>query len=50
MPGYGYYAAKVAQENAVRGSGVPYGIVRAPQFFGAAAARTRPRPCPARRR
>ncbi|MFF7795429.1 NAD(P)H-binding protein [Streptomyces sp. NPDC007991] len=33
VPGYGYYQAKVAQENAVRGSGVPYSIVRATQFF-----------------
>ncbi len=33
VPGYGYYEAKVAQENAVRGSGVPYSIVRATQFF-----------------
>jgi uncharacterized protein YbjT (DUF2867 family) len=33
VPGYGYYEAKVAQENAVRGSGVPHSIVRATQFF-----------------
>ncbi|MFD5337871.1 SDR family oxidoreductase [Streptomyces hawaiiensis] len=33
VPGYGYYEAKVAQENAVRGSGVPYSIVRSAQFF-----------------
>ncbi|MFD5837931.1 hypothetical protein ACFWHV_30945 [Streptomyces collinus] len=33
VPGYGYYEVKVAQENAVRGSGVPYRIVRAAQFF-----------------
>ncbi|MDQ1014087.1 SDR family oxidoreductase [Streptomyces afghaniensis] len=33
VPGYGYYEAKVAQEKAVRGSGVPYSIVRATQFF-----------------
>ncbi|WOT39234.1 SDR family oxidoreductase [Streptomyces coeruleorubidus] len=33
VPGYGYYEAKVAQENAVCGSGVPYSIVRATQFF-----------------
>ncbi|QWB27626.1 MULTISPECIES: SDR family oxidoreductase [Streptomyces] len=33
VPGYGYYEAKVAQENAVRGSGVPYSLVRATQFF-----------------
>ncbi|MFI2205148.1 SDR family oxidoreductase [Streptomyces sp. NPDC020192] len=33
VPDYGYYRAKVAQEDAVRGSGVPYSIVRATQFF-----------------
>ncbi|MGW3989545.1 SDR family oxidoreductase [Streptomyces sp. NPDC004830] len=33
VPGYGYYEAKVAQENAVRDSGVPYSLVRATQFF-----------------
>lgn len=33
VPGYGYYEAKVAQENAVRDSGVPFSIVRATQFF-----------------
>ncbi|CCK32664.1 secreted protein [Streptomyces davaonensis JCM 4913] len=33
VPGYGYYLAKVAQEDAVRGSGVPYSLVRATQFF-----------------
>lgn len=33
VPDYGYYRAKVAQEEAVRGSGLPYSIVRAPQFF-----------------
>ncbi|MBB5926833.1 uncharacterized protein YbjT (DUF2867 family) [Streptomyces echinatus] len=33
VPGYGYYRAKVAQEEAVRDSGVPYSIVRATQFF-----------------
>ncbi|MET9760426.1 NAD(P)H-binding protein [Streptomyces sp. NPDC006372] len=33
VPGYGYYEAKVAQEKAVRGGGVPYSIVRATQFF-----------------
>jgi uncharacterized protein YbjT (DUF2867 family) len=33
VPGYGYYRAKVAQEEAVRSSGVPYSIVRATQFF-----------------
>ncbi|WBO62074.1 SDR family oxidoreductase [Streptomyces camelliae] len=33
VPDYGYYRAKVAQEEAVRGSGVPFSIVRATQFF-----------------
>ncbi|MCC5477005.1 SDR family oxidoreductase [Streptomyces sp. NPDC059680] len=33
VPDYGYYRAKVAQEEAVRNSGVPYSIVRATQFF-----------------
>ncbi|PAZ09499.1 LysR family transcriptional regulator [Streptomyces sp. SA15] len=33
VPDYGYYRAKVAQEEAVRGGGVPYSIVRATQFF-----------------
>ncbi|MFJ4584572.1 SDR family oxidoreductase [Streptomyces echinatus] len=33
VPGYGYYRAKVAQEEAVRDGGVPYSIVRATQFF-----------------
>jgi uncharacterized protein YbjT (DUF2867 family) len=33
VPDYGYYRAKVAQEEAVRSSGVPYSIVRATQFF-----------------
>jgi uncharacterized protein YbjT (DUF2867 family) len=33
VPDYGYYRAKVAQEEAVRGSGLPYSIVRATQFF-----------------
>ncbi|MFJ8032485.1 SDR family oxidoreductase [Streptomyces sp. NPDC096032] len=33
VPDYGYYRAKVAQEDAVKGSGVPYSIVRATQFF-----------------
>jgi uncharacterized protein YbjT (DUF2867 family) len=33
VPGLGYYRAKVAQEEAVRGGGVPYSIVRATQFF-----------------
>ncbi|MFG3013071.1 SDR family oxidoreductase [Streptomyces cinerochromogenes] len=33
VPDYGYYRAKVAQEEAVRAGGVPYTIVRATQFF-----------------
>ncbi|MEV7288293.1 SDR family oxidoreductase [Streptomyces sp. NPDC093252] len=33
VPDYGYYLAKVAQERAVRESGVPFSIVRATQFF-----------------
>lgn len=33
VPDYGYYRAKVAQEEALRGSGIPYSIVRAAQFF-----------------
>ncbi|MFF8844317.1 SDR family oxidoreductase [Streptomyces sp. NPDC015127] len=33
VPDYGYYRAKVAQEEAVRSNGVPYSIVRATQFF-----------------
>ncbi|SES00151.1 Uncharacterized conserved protein YbjT, contains NAD(P)-binding and DUF2867 domains [Streptomyces sp. yr375] len=33
VPDYGYYRAKVAQEEAVRDGGVPYSIVRAAQFF-----------------
>jgi uncharacterized protein YbjT (DUF2867 family) len=33
VPDYGYYRAKVAQEEAARGGGVPYSIVRATQFF-----------------
>lgn len=33
VPDYGYYRAKVAQEDAVRHGGVPFSIVRATQFF-----------------
>ncbi|QDQ09762.1 SDR family oxidoreductase [Streptomyces spectabilis] len=33
VPDYGYYRAKVAQEEAVRAGGVAYSIVRATQFF-----------------
>lgn len=31
-PGYGYYRAKLAQEEAVRAGGVPWSVVRATQF------------------
>ncbi|GHA99782.1 SDR family oxidoreductase [Streptomyces thermodiastaticus] len=33
VPDYGYYRAKVAQEEAARASGIPCDIVRATQFF-----------------
>jgi uncharacterized protein YbjT (DUF2867 family) len=33
LPDSGYFRAKVAQEEAVRASGVPYSILRATQFF-----------------
>ncbi|KVH43294.1 SDR family oxidoreductase [Burkholderia diffusa] len=33
MPGNGYFAAKVAQEQAIEAAGVPYTIVRATQFM-----------------
>src|SRR5262245_46323860 len=33
LPGSGYMRAKVAQEEAVQASGIPYTIVRASQFF-----------------
>lgn len=33
LPDSGYMRAKVAQENAIRASGVPYTILRATQFF-----------------
>ncbi|TDQ53274.1 SDR family oxidoreductase [Actinorugispora endophytica] len=33
VPGVGYYRAKAAQEDIVRGGRVPYSIVRATQFF-----------------
>ncbi|WP_432119721.1 SDR family oxidoreductase [Streptomyces sp. bgisy032] len=33
VPGNGYYEAKAAQEKAVRDSGVPYSLVRAPQLL-----------------
>lgn len=37
MPDIGYMRAKVAQEDLIKGSGVPYTIVRATQFFEFAA-------------
>jgi uncharacterized protein YbjT (DUF2867 family) len=33
LPGYGYFLAKVAQENLIKDSSIPYSIVRATQFF-----------------
>jgi uncharacterized protein YbjT (DUF2867 family) len=33
MPESGYFRAKVAQENLIKGSSIPYSIVRATQFF-----------------
>lgn len=33
LPGNGYFQAKLAQEALIRGSGLPYSIVRATQFF-----------------
>jgi uncharacterized protein YbjT (DUF2867 family) len=33
LPGYGYFHAKVAQENLIKQSSIPYSIVRATQFF-----------------
>ena len=33
MPGSGYLRAKIAQENLIKGSSIPYSIVRATQFF-----------------
>ncbi|WP_103354476.1 SDR family oxidoreductase [Amycolatopsis sp. CA-128772] len=33
QPGVGYFRAKVAQEQLIAGSGLPYSIVRATQFF-----------------
>jgi uncharacterized protein YbjT (DUF2867 family) len=33
MLGSGYFRAKVAQENLIKGSSIPYSIVRATQFF-----------------
>jgi len=51
-PGNDYFRAKIAQENLIKGSGIPYTIVRATQFFefmGAVAesgAEGRPFACP----
>jgi uncharacterized protein YbjT (DUF2867 family) len=33
LPGYGYFFAKLAQENLIKASSIPYSIVRATQFF-----------------
>src|SRR6478672_2118218 len=33
LPGYGYFRAKVAQEDLIKASSIPYSIVRATQFF-----------------
>ncbi|RVJ93793.1 SDR family oxidoreductase [Sinorhizobium meliloti] len=33
LPGNGYFRAKVAQENLIKSSGIPYTILRATQFF-----------------
>jgi uncharacterized protein YbjT (DUF2867 family) len=33
LPGYGYFHAKLAQENLIKESSIPYSIVRATQFF-----------------
>lgn len=33
LPGNGYFRAKVAQENLIKASGIPYSILRATQFF-----------------
>ncbi|UTG95823.1 SDR family oxidoreductase (plasmid) [Sinorhizobium meliloti] len=33
LPGNGYFRAKVAQENLIKASGIPYTILRATQFF-----------------
>jgi uncharacterized protein YbjT (DUF2867 family) len=32
-PGSGYFRAKMAQENLIKGSGIPYTIVRSTQFY-----------------
>jgi uncharacterized protein YbjT (DUF2867 family) len=33
LPEYGYFRAKIAQENLIKGSSIPYSIIRATQFF-----------------
>jgi uncharacterized protein YbjT (DUF2867 family)/quercetin dioxygenase-like cupin family protein len=33
LPGYGYFRAKIAQEKLIKGSAIPYSIIRATQFF-----------------
>jgi uncharacterized protein YbjT (DUF2867 family)/quercetin dioxygenase-like cupin family protein len=33
LPEYGYFRAKIAQEKMIKGSSIPYSIIRATQFF-----------------
>jgi len=33
LPEYGYFRAKIAQEKLIKGSSIPYSIIRATQFF-----------------
>jgi uncharacterized protein YbjT (DUF2867 family) len=33
LPAYGYFRARIAQEKLIKGSSIPYSIVRATQFF-----------------
>jgi len=33
LPEYGYFRAKIAQEELIKGSSIPYSIIRATQFF-----------------
>ncbi len=33
LPEYGYFRAKLAQENLIKGASIPYSIIRATQFF-----------------
>jgi quercetin dioxygenase-like cupin family protein len=33
LPEYGYFRAKIAQERLIKGSSIPYSIIRATQFF-----------------